>query len=91
MRENLLELSRIFATAVGAKSRSGDLSFGALSTRMMNDGKSLDRIARGGDLTTGSYEDCILWLNDNWPPEAIWPEHIPRPANRRKLVETDAA
>jgi hypothetical protein len=54
------------------------LSRSRVSTIVFNDGKTLDRIAAGGDLNTRSYEKALRWFSENWPVELAWPEGVER-------------
>lgn len=56
------------------------ISRSRLSTIVFNDGKTLDRIAAGGDLNTRSYEKAVRWFAANWPEGLDWPEGVERPA-----------
>lgn len=56
------------------------LSRSRVATIVFNDGKKLDLIESGKDLGTKSHERAMQWFSDNWPPEAIWPDDVPRPA-----------
>ena len=69
---SLITTSDIYCTAVG-------LSRSRVSTVIFNDGKALDRIAAGGDLTTRSFEKAMLWFAFNWPEATPWPEGVERP------------
>lgn len=55
------------------------LSRSRVSTIVFNGGGVLDRVAEGGDVTTGNFERGIKWFSDNWPPGTGWPEGIARP------------
>lgn len=68
----LIRLSETYCQAVG-------LSRSRVSTIVFNDGKTLDRIAAGGDLNTRSYEKAIRWFSENWPADLAWPEGVERP------------
>lgn len=50
-----------------------------LSTRLLNGGMQLKRIADGGDLNTRKFEQAMLWLSANWPAGAEWPPSVTRP------------
>ena len=56
-----------------------NLSLARISTIVFNDGKILQRLSSGGDLTTGRYERAVNWFSENWPEKAKWPEFVPRP------------
>ena len=53
-----------------------------VSTIIFNDGKRLDRIADGADLTTTAWERAMQWLSDNWPEGLEWPAGVERPKVR---------
>lgn len=82
LREKLMRLARSYAEATGAKSRQegGGIALSGISTKIFNDGKTLDRIAAGRDIVTGSYERAVQWFSNNWPDEVEWPEGVYRPA-----------
>jgi len=50
-----------------------------LSTQILNDGRTFDRIAAGGSLTVRNFERCMVWLSAHWPDDTAWPEGIERP------------
>lgn len=77
LRDKLMTLARAYAAAKG---RGDGLALSGISTKIFNDGKTLDRIANGGDLVTGNYERALKWFSDNWPEEIEWPTSIGRPA-----------
>lgn len=56
------------------------LSRSRVSTIVFSAGLTLDRIAAGRDLSTGSFERAMRWFSDNWPEGAVWPDHVERPA-----------
>lgn len=68
----LIDLSNRYCVAT-ERTRS------AVSKRVFNDGKVLDKLAAGGDLTTSRYQMALLWFSENWPENAEWPTGIPRP------------
>ena len=50
-----------------------------LSTQILNDGRTFDRIVAGGSLTVRNFERCMVWLSARWPDDTAWPEGIERP------------
>lgn len=72
---SLILVADAFCAAVG-------LSRARVATLTFNDGKALDRIAGGGDLTTRSFEKAMAWFSANWPEGAAWPEGIARPESQ---------
>ena len=79
LREQLLHLADLYSSAA-TPGRRGAVKFSSISSRVFDDGKTLPRVAAGGDVTTGSYERALRWFSDNWPESAAWPEGIARPA-----------
>lgn len=57
------------------------LSRSRVSTLIFNDGKALDRLARGGDLYTASYQRAMKWFSEHWPADVAWPSDVPRPVS----------
>lgn len=76
LADQLLIVSDLFGAAT-ARSRA------RVSTILFNDGKRLDRIARGFDIGTRSFEAAMSKLSADWPAGAPWPEDIYRPAAPR--------
>lgn len=76
LRSQLVIVSRRYAEATG-------ISLSTLSTRLLNGGMQLKRIADGGDLNTRKFEQAMSWLSENWPDGANWPDDVPRPATAR--------
>lgn len=55
------------------------ISLSTLSTKLLNGGMQLKRIADGGDLNTRKFEQAMLWLSANWPEGVAWPDGVERP------------
>lgn len=53
----------------------------AVSKRVFNDGKVLDKLSAGADLTTTRHQMALLWFSENWPGNAEWPSDVPRPVS----------
>jgi len=68
----LISLSDLYCAAT-AKTRI------AVSKRVFNDGKVLDKLCEGGDLTTTRHQMALRWFAENWPDGAEWPAGIERP------------
>lgn len=80
---NLIALADIYSAATG-KTRS------AISKRVFNDGKVLDKLYAGGDLTTSRHQMALRWFSRNWP-EVEWPDGIERPAFEQPSTSDAAA
>ena len=71
LRTQLIVVADAYAAARN-RSRS------RVSTVVLSSGRALDRIAEGGDLTTGSWEKAMDWFHRNWPEDVQWPHVVPR-------------
>lgn len=69
--ERLLTVADAYCAAA-KRSRS------RISTIIFNDGKRLDRIADGADLTTTAWENAMQWFSENWPDGCEWPNEVAR-------------
>ncbi|WP_107992023.1 hypothetical protein [Breoghania corrubedonensis] len=66
LRASLLAIGDSYAAETGSRrSRVSWIVFG--------DSKILDRIDRGGDLTTRRYERALDWFDTNWPEKSAKP------------------
>lgn len=70
--QNLLLVASTFAEA-------RKLSLSRVSTIVFGDGKILQRLQDGSDLTTRRLETAMQWFCDNWPEGVDWPRDVPRP------------
>lgn len=68
----LITVSDAYCAAV-KRSRS------RVSTIIFNEGKKLDLVAGGADLTTRSFEKAMTWFSTNWPSQTPWPDGVRRP------------
>lgn len=68
----IIELADLYCETTG-RTRS------AVSKRVFNDGKILDKLAAGGDLTTTRHQMALRWFSENWPSGTRWPKGITRP------------
>jgi hypothetical protein len=50
-----------------------------VSWRLFGDSKKLDGLVGGADIQVRRYETAMVWLSDNWPVDAVWPEGVARP------------
>lgn len=72
LKDRLISVASGFAKARG-------LSESRVSTMAFGDGKVIDRLRNGSDLTTSRYEASMLWFHENWPDGAEWPNEVMRP------------
>lgn len=68
---------------VHAYAKAKNLSVARVATIVFNDGKTITRLAQGGDVTTRRFEDAMQWFSDHWPEDADWPADVPRPVPSR--------
>ena len=83
LRSNLVLLTERFADATGLKAST-------VLARAANDARFLDRTAGGKTFTIRVYDNALVWFADNWPPNANWPDAIPKPepaASREPTTE----
>ena len=71
----LLELARLYGAAKG-------ISHWRVSLFVFNDGKKLAALESGKRITTERLDVAMQWFSDNWPPDAVWPPDIGRPARQ---------
>ena len=64
-----------------------------LSTLLVNDSRTLDRVAAGGSLTVRNWQRCMLWFAMNWPAGTPWPAGIapPQPSPRAQRAAAGAS
>jgi hypothetical protein len=72
LRDQLLTLCDAYCEAK-------KLSRSRASTLIFNGGHVIDRVANGGDVTTGNFEKALVWFSRNWPEGAAWPTDVSRP------------
>ena len=80
----LLDLSNVYCAAT-------ERTRAAVSKRVFNDGKVLDKLLAGGDLTTTRHQMALRWFAENWPDGASWPVDIERPDVSRAALPDAAA
>jgi hypothetical protein len=70
--DDLLNLSECLSRHLG-------ITHWAVSMRIAGKGDFLQRLRKGGDCSTGTYEKVMGRLMAEWPPDAPWPEGVGRP------------
>lgn len=72
-RIRLLLLAETYAAATNR-------SVPRIATLIRNDGKFFAGLKQGRGCTVDTYEDCLQWFSNNWPPDLRWPtEAVARP------------
>lgn len=51
----------------------------AISMRLAGKGDFLQRLERGGDCRTSTYERAMQFFAKTWPADLEWPSDVPRP------------
>ena len=52
-----------------------------VSKRALQDSSRLTELRQGDcDIGVRRMERTLQWFADNWPPDAVWPSDVPRPA-----------
>lgn len=70
--ESLLAVSRAYAEGCGVELKT-------VSSRVFDDGKVLDRVAGGGDISARRADAALIWFASNWPDSVAWPDEVRRP------------
>lgn len=65
------------AARLGAHQR---VTHWAISMRLAGKGDFLQRLERGGDCRTSTYERAMQFFARTWPADLEWPSDVPRPA-----------
>lgn len=66
LKDQLVLLGDTYAKATGC-------TITTVSTYAMNDGKRLDALRGGAQITTARYEAAVSWFKDHWPKGLDWP------------------
>lgn len=75
----MIETAKIL-TLADIYGQSAHLARSTVSTRVFGDGKKLDAVAAGRDITVSRFNAALAWFADNWPADLDWPSDIPRPS-----------
>lgn len=70
--------SNILALAARLAAHQG-VTHWAISMRMVGKGDFLQRLERGGDCRTKTYERAMDFFARTWPSDLEWPSEIQRP------------
>jgi hypothetical protein len=68
-----------FLSVVDAYCAATGLAEATVSTRVLFDGKRIEKIRAGNDIGVRRMEEAVHWFAQNWPPAAKWPRGIARP------------
>lgn len=79
----MIEIIHLLSAADAFKKATG-LEDVTLSHRMFGDSKKLAALRSGeADITVGRFNASMIWLSENWPQDAVWPEDVTRPVSER--------
>jgi hypothetical protein len=81
----MIQIAHLLSLA-DAFQQAAPVSDTTLSFRIFRDSKKLGALRAGSDITTGRFNDAIVWFSENWPASAVWPVAVPRPS----MTETAA-
>lgn len=56
-----------------------NVSHWAVSMRLTEKGDLIDRLKKGGDVRTTTYEQLMGRFSALWPADLEWPQAVPRP------------
>ena len=71
--QQLLRLARLYRTRKG-------LSLSTVSLYAAGQGRLMERLESGCEITVGRRDRILQWFSDHWPEGFAWPEDIDRPA-----------
>jgi hypothetical protein len=81
-----------FLTVVDRYVEATGLAEATVSARVLNAGHRIFQIRAGSDIGVRRLSEALQWLSDNWPVNAVWPDHVERPLPAAPAPEaSDAA
>jgi hypothetical protein len=80
-----------FLAVVDAYRDALNVSDGSVSSRLFNAGHRISQIRAGSDIGVRRLSEALQWLSDNWPVNAVWPDHVERPLPAAPAPETSDA
>lgn len=81
----MIEIAHLLAL-VDEYRRATGVEDTTVSHRVFGDTKKISALRNGSDITTGRFNDALIWFAEHWPEGAEWPADVTRPA-----VEPEAA
>lgn len=81
----MIQITHLLSLA-DAFQKADPVSDTTLSFRVFKDSKKLGALRGGSDITTGRFNDAIVWFSENWPAAGTWPADVKRP----EVAETAA-
>jgi hypothetical protein len=69
-KKTLIEIADAFRLAAGIERES------TLSYRIFQDNKRLTKLRGDGDITTGSFNNAMIYMASHWPDGHSLPNHL---------------
>ncbi|MFV0410803.1 MAG: hypothetical protein ACK5LJ_14255 [Paracoccus sp. (in: a-proteobacteria)] len=60
-----------------------NISHWAISMRLTGKGDLIDRLKKGGDVRTATYEQLMSKFSQLWAEDLEWPRAVPRPSMQK--------
>jgi len=79
MTKHIVSLSETMEAHAG-------LTHWSISRRVTSKGDFIDRLKKGGDCSTGTYEAVVQRFENIWPTDLDWPSDIPRPQQKEEAA-----
>lgn len=67
-----------FLRVVDAYREARGWSDATVSTLVFRQGRKIDELRHGTDITTGRLFAAYCWFSNHWPDDAVWPADLPR-------------
>lgn len=81
------QIAHLLAVADAYKKALG-IEDSTVSSRVFSDGKKLEALRTGSDITVGRYNAALIWFSEHWPEGAVWPSSVVRPVSQREVAES---
>ncbi len=75
--QHIVSLATVYSAATA-------VPIGTISHRVFDDGKKIQAMEAGADITLRRYNMALRWFAENWPVDAIWPSEVARPSDSEK-------
>lgn len=63
-----------------------NVSHWAVSMRLTGKGDLIDRLKKGGDVRTATYEELMRKFASTWPVDLSWPTGVPHPSKGERAA-----
>jgi len=79
-RDHLILLSDTLSVHAG-------ITHWAVSMRITTKGNFIDRLKKGGDCRTATYESALSSFSRVWPTDLEWPDAVYRPSKDKSVQQ----